>query len=119
MFKEKEAHLRQYYLLTESMMKALVHNKENELLSILEEREECIFAIDRLDEASRKPIMNDRIQQQVQAQLALEQHIKKEMQKKMVKLSQQVRSVQNEKFLSKQYEDAISVSKGVFYDIKK
>jgi hypothetical protein len=117
-FKEKEVYLRQYYLLTEGMLEALVHGREEELLNLLEQRETCINAIDQLDQAEGAPLMNEQIKKQLEAQRDLEKVVRKHLQQKMQRLTQQMRSVKKETIYTKQYEESPAVSKGVFYDIK-
>lgn len=119
MTEEKEELLRKYYQLTEEMYEALIHDKDEEFFQLLEKREERISSMNQLDAAAGTCLKNDRMEHLFQKLAKLEQAIQKELQKTLGKLSQQVRFVKNEKFLSTQYEENIPVSKGVFYDEKK
>jgi hypothetical protein len=119
MHTEKEIYLKQYYLLSEAMLEALVHGREEEIFSLLEQRDTCIAAIDSLNQANGdNPIMNDQIKQQLEVQFLLEKKIKQELQIYMKKLNRQVQAGKHETYQTKQYEDTISYSKGVFYDTK-
>jgi hypothetical protein len=119
MIKEKEGLLNQYLEDTKAMLKAVTQGKEQDFFQLLENRQDAIAAINKLDEAAGSCLKNEQIDSLLQAAATLEQAISKGLQPLLAKMSRQIRSVQNEKFLSKQYEEAIPVSKGVFYDEKK
>ncbi len=119
MIEEKEALLEQYYRLTKAMYEALVQGKTEDFFTLLEKREDYIKSFNKLDTAAGTRLKNEKVENLFQDLLKLEQAIQKELQKTLGKLSQQVRLVQNEKFLTKQYEETLAVSKGVFYDEKK
>jgi hypothetical protein len=119
MIEEKEDLLKQYYQLSRTMHERIVQGKDADIIHLLEKREAIITLIDKLEKTAGIQLMNDRIEALLQAQLKLEQVIQKELQQYFGKLAKQVRFAQNETFLTKQYEDHIPVSKGVFYDQKK
>jgi len=100
-------------------MGALVKNKLDDFFSLLEQREAYIARINKLDEAAGTILMNDEMERQLQDILAFEKKIQLILQQLSKKLGQQVRFAQNETFLTKQYEESISVSRGIFYDEKK
>jgi hypothetical protein len=119
MVEEKEVLLGEYYQLSTTMYDVLVHGKAEEFFALLEKRDEYIASINKLDAASGMRLKNERVENLLNDLLKIEQSIQIELQKTLGKLSQQVRFAQNEKFLTKQYEETITVSKGVFYDEKK
>jgi hypothetical protein len=119
MVEEKEVLLGEYYQLSTTMYDVLVHGKAEEFFALLEKRDEYIASINKLDAASGMRLKNERVENLLNDLLKIEQSIQIELQKTLGKLSQQVRFAQNEKFLTKQYEETIMVSKGVFYDEKK
>lgn len=119
MTEEKEELLKQYYQHTKAMYEALVQGRQEEFFHLLETREDCISAINELDAAAGIRLKNERMEYLYQQLAELEEGIQKELQFTLGKLSKQVRFAQNEKFLTQQYEETISVSKGVFYDAKK
>jgi YesN/AraC family two-component response regulator len=51
--------------------------------------------------------------------MEMEKDIRKHMEASMRRLANQVRFAQNEQYLSKQYDDQSTVSKGIFYDKSK
>jgi hypothetical protein len=119
MIVQKEAHLKHYYELTLQLLQSFAQGKEDDIHSLLESREECIAAITKLDEAAGKILTNKQIQKFLSELIEIEKDIRKYMEYSMRKLANQVRFAQNEQYLTKQYEDQSSVSKGIFYDRSK
>lgn len=119
MIEEKLALLKGFYEQTINMKKAVEAGRDEEVFAMLEERQECIAAIDQLDQQAGKILMNEEVRQQLQHQMLLEAEMKHKFEQALKKLSQRMRSQQNESFLTKQYEEIIPVSKGIFYDSKK
>lgn len=119
MITEKETLLQQYLELTAKMLEAMVRGQEDDLLPLLEQRQQSISTIDKLDIEAGKILTNQRIQGLLSEVMSIEKIIGPKLQQSLKKLSNQVRFAKNEQYLTKQYEDLIPVSKGVFYDQKK
>ncbi|MFF2448101.1 hypothetical protein ACFVSW_13465 [Neobacillus sp. NPDC058068] len=119
MINEKAGLLKEYYQQTLAMKKALDTGKDEEVFALLEERQNCIAAIDKLDHQAGTILMNEQIKQQLQQQMHLERDVQQKLEQALKKLSMRMRTQQNETFLTKQYEEMIPVSKGIFYDSKK
>jgi hypothetical protein len=119
MLDKKESLFNTYYELTKNLLNSFIQGNETDIVQLLDSREECIAAINQLDEAAGKVLMNERLQKLVTELVEMEKDIRKYMDLSMKRLANQVRFAQNEQYLSKQYEDPISVSKGIFYDKSK
>ncbi|MEH7273616.1 hypothetical protein [Neobacillus vireti] len=119
MIEEKETQLKQYYELSKTIMSALLQGDEEKVPLLIQQREVCISTINKLDAQAGMVLINEVIQMQLTELTALEKEIQKQMQQTMKKLSNRVRYAQNEQYLRSQYEDRVTVSKGVFYDSKK
>jgi hypothetical protein len=119
MIEQKEAQLETYYELTKQLLDSFVQGKEDEIASLLDSREECITRINKLDEASGKILSNKRIQERLSQLIEIEKDIQKHMKLSLQRLANQVKFTQNEQYLSKQYEEQVPVSKGIFYDKSK
>jgi hypothetical protein len=119
MIVQKEAHLKLYYELTKQLLNLFSQGKEDDIQSLLESREDCIASINKLDEEAGRILTNKQIQQLLYELMEIEKDILKHMEQTMRKLDHQVRFAQNEQYLTKQYEDQLSVSKGIFYDKSK
>lgn len=119
MIEEKETQLKQYFELSKAILSALQLGEEEKVPLLIEQREICISTINKLDNQAGTVLSNERIQVQLRELTTLEKEIQNQMQKTMKKLSNRVRHAQNEQYLRSQYDDRITVSKGVFYDSKK
>ncbi|MEH7112344.1 hypothetical protein V7124_08165 [Neobacillus niacini] len=119
MLKEKETQLKQYYALSHAILTALHQGEEEKVPVLIEKREVCIASINKLDTEAGLVLMNETIQMLLTELTAFEKEIQNQMQQTMKRLSNHVRSVNNEQYLRSQYEDRVTVSKGVFYDSKK
>jgi hypothetical protein len=119
MIEQKEVQLNKYYELTLKLLDSFVQGKEDDIAGLLDSREECIHAINLLDEAAGLILTNNQIQQRLSELKEIETDIRKHMELSMRRLGNQIRFAQNEQYLSKQYEDQLSVSKGIFYDKSK
>jgi hypothetical protein len=119
MLNQKEMLFTTYYELTEKLLNSFVQGTEENVVDLLDAREECIAAINTLDKDAGQTLTNDRLQQLITELIDIEKDIRKYMDSSMKRLANQVRFAQNEQYLSKQYEDPISVSKGIFYDKSK
>jgi hypothetical protein len=119
MIEQKEVYLNKYYDLTTQLLDSFVQGKEENINSLLESREECITAINKLDEVAGRILSNPHIQQRLAELMEMEKDIRKHMDASMRRLANQVRFAQNEQYLSKQYDDQSTVSKGIFYDKSK
>jgi replicative superfamily II helicase len=119
MLKEKEVLLTQYILITKTMLPSVTKGAVDDFLELLEEREACISKMSKLDEEAGKVLMNEKMRAQLEDILPIEKRIQALLQQMLSKLGQQVRSAKNETFLTKQYEDTMQVSRGIFYDKKK
>lgn len=119
MMKQKEDQLNKYYELTTKLLNSFAEGKEDDINSLLQSRDEVIAVINKLDEAAGVILSNKQIQQRLTELMEIEQDIRKHMEQSMKRLSNQVRFAQNEQYLTKQYEDQPSVSKGIFYDKSK
>lgn len=119
MIEQKEAKLEIYQEITQKLLDSLVLGKEDDIASLLDSREECIAAINKLDETAGGILMNAKIQNYLSQLLELEKGIRKHMDIAMKRLANQMRFAQNEQYLTKQYEEQLPVSKGIFYDKSK
>ncbi|MBM4764132.1 hypothetical protein [Bacillus sp. B15-48] len=119
MLQAKEAKLKEYVLLTKAMLTALKKGAADDFYELLDKREDCIASMKELDEKAGSILMNENMKLQLQEMVPIEKQIEKLLQQMLLKLSQQTRHAQNETFLTKQYEDSVSVSRGIFYDKKK
>ncbi|MEH7009965.1 hypothetical protein V7087_03985 [Neobacillus niacini] len=119
MIEEKETQLKQYFELSKAILHALHRGEEEKVPGFIEQREVCISTINKLDAQAGIVLMNEIIQVQLTELTALEKEIQNQMQQTMKQLSKRVRYAQNEQYLRSQYEDRVTVSKGVFYDSKK
>jgi hypothetical protein len=119
MIEQKEVYLNKYYDLTIQLLDSFVQGKEENINSLLESREECIAAINKLDKVAGKILSNLHIQQRLAELMEMEKDIRKHMEASMRRLANQVRFAQNEQYLTKQYDDQSMVSKGIFYDKSK
>jgi hypothetical protein len=119
MIEQKEAQLETYYELTKKLLDSFVQGKEDEITSLLDSREECIAAINKLDKAAGEILSNKKIQECLSKLMEIEKDIQKHMKLSLQRLANQVKFAQNEQYLSKQYEEQIPVSKGIFYDKSK
>ncbi|WP_045518440.1 hypothetical protein [Neobacillus niacini] len=119
MIEEKETQLKQYFELSKAILHALHRGEEEKVPGLIEQREVCISTINKLDAQAGIVLMNEIIQVQLTELTALEKEIQNQMQQTMKQLSKRVRYAQNEQYLRSQYEDRVTVSKGVFYDSKK
>jgi hypothetical protein len=119
MIEQKEAKLETYYVLTQKLLDSFVQGTEDDIAVLLDSREACISDINQLDEAAGEILMNANIQNRLSQLMELEKEIRKHMEIAMKRLSNQVRFAQNEQYLSKQYEEQMPVSKGIFYDKSK
>lgn len=119
MIEEKETQLKQYFELSKAILHALHIGEEGKVPGLIEQREVCISTINKLDAQAGIVLMNEIIQVQLTELTALEKEIQNQMQQTMKQLSKRVRYAQNEQYLRSQYEDRVTVSKGVFYDSKK
>lgn len=119
MLMEKEQLLKQYRGLTTEIFDALSQGREEQVPSLIDQRDAVITSIDELDCSAGIILMNDQIRDQLTELAGIEKESLKLLQNYMKRLKNQIRSIQNEQYLTKQYEDSIPVSKGVFYDKKK
>lgn len=119
MLEQKEALINSYYELTMKLLTSFVQGKEDDIAGLLDSREECITAINQLDEAAGKILTNEQIRKCILELIEVEQDIRKHMELSMKRLANQVRFAQNEQYLTKQYEDPLTISKGIFYDKSK
>jgi hypothetical protein len=119
MIEQKEVYLNKYYDLTTQLLDSFVQGKEENINSLLESREEYVTAINKLDEVAGRILSNPHIQQCLAELMEMEKDIRKHMEASMRRLANQVRFAQNEQYLSKQYDDQSTVSKGIFYDKSK
>lgn len=119
MIEEKETQLKHYFKLSKAILNALYQGEEEKVPVLIEQREICISTINKLDAKAGAILMNHFIQAHLMELTILEKEIQNQMQKTMKKLSNRVRHAQNEQYLRSQYEERITVSKGVFYDSKK
>ncbi|NWQ39670.1 hypothetical protein MLOOGBEN_03015 [Bacillus sp. EB106-08-02-XG196] len=119
MIEEKETLLKQYFELSKSILNALHQGEVEKVPVLIEQREVCISTIDRLDAKAGMVLLNEIIQVQLTELSVYEKEIQNQLKQTMKKLSNRVRYMQNEQNLRSQYEDRISVSKGVFYDSKR
>ncbi|WP_462410729.1 flagellar protein FliT [Neobacillus sp. Marseille-QA0830] len=119
MYEEKQAQLNHYLDLTVRVLEALKQGAEEKVPELIGQREECITAINRLDEKAGKPLMNEFIRRILNQLLSLEEEIKPELQRVMREMSSRNRNEQNNQFVKRQYEDWQAVPKGVFYDRRK
>ncbi|SDM91122.1 hypothetical protein [Bacillus sp. OK048] len=119
MIEVKETQLKQYFTLSKAILTALHQGEEEKVPVLIEQREVCISTINKLDEEAGMVLINETIQMQLTELTALEMEIQNQMQQTMKRLSNHVRYVHNEQYLRSQYEDRVTVSKGVFYDSKK
>lgn len=119
MIEEKETQLKQYFELSKAILSALHQGEEEKVPVLIEQREACISSINKLDTQAGMILINEIIQAQLTELTTLEKEIHNHMQQTMKKLSNRVRSAQNEQYIRSQYEDQVTVSKGVFYDSKK
>jgi len=116
---EKEQLLKQYRGLTTEIFDALSQGREEEVPSLIDQRDALISSVDELDRSAGIILMNDQIREQLKELEAIETETFKLLQMYMKRLKNRIRSIQNEQYLTKQYEDFIPVSKGVFYDKQK
>jgi hypothetical protein len=119
MIKKKEEQLRYYFEISVKMMDALEEGMEDKVPTLLEEREVCITAIDKIDREAGVLLMNEQIEIQLKELAALEAKLFQQLQQALRKLSNRVRIEKNDQYLKSQYEDLPTVSKGVFYDKTK
>jgi uncharacterized UPF0160 family protein len=119
MIEQKEAQLETYYELTKKLLDSFLQGKEDEITSLLDSREECISEINKLDDEAGRILTNNRIQECLSQLMEIEKDIQKHMKLSLQRLANQVKFAQNEQYLSKQYEEQIPVSKGIFYDKSK
>jgi hypothetical protein len=119
MIEEKETQLKQYFGLSKAILSALHQGEEVKVPGLIQQREACISTINKLDNQAGKILINENIQVQLIGLAALEKEIQNQMQQTMKRLSNRVRYAQNEQYLRSQYEERVTVSKGVFYDSKK
>lgn len=119
MIEEKELQVDQYSQLTKTLLHALSAEKETDVLELLGQRDRCIATIDRIDQEAGQILMNEGIKQKLTELVVLEQKLQDILMREFRKMSNLIRSVNNEKFLTKQYSETPLVSKGVFYDKKK
>ncbi len=119
MIKKKEEQLRHYFELSVRMMDALQEGMEDKVPALLEEREVCITAIDKIDREAGVLLMNEQIEIQLKELAALEAKLLHQLQESLKKLSNRVRLEQNDHYLKSQYEERSIISKGVFYDKTK
>jgi hypothetical protein len=119
MIEEKETQLKQYYELSKAILNALHQGEEEKVPVLIEQREGCISTINKLDAQAGMVLRNEIIQVQLTELTILEKEIQNQLQQTMEKLLKRVRYAQNEQYLRSQYEDRVTVSKGVFYDSKK
>lgn len=116
---QKEQMLKKYRQLTSEIFDALSQGREEQVPSLIDQRDAVISSIDELDGSAGIILMNDQIREQLTKLTVIETETLKLLQNYMKRLKNQIRSIQNEQYLTKQYEDFIPVSKGVFYDQKK
>jgi CRISPR/Cas system CMR subunit Cmr4 (Cas7 group RAMP superfamily) len=119
MIEEKETQLKRYFEISKAILNALHQGDDEKVPILIEQREVCISTINKLDAEAGKILMNEIIQVQLTELSALEKEIQNQLQQTMEKLSTRVRYAQNEHYLRSQYDDRVTVSKGVFYDSKK
>lgn len=119
MIEEKETLLKQYLELSKSILNALHQGEMEKVPVLIEQREGCISTINKLDAQAGRVLVNEIIQVQLTELSVYENKIQIQLQQAMKKLTNHVRYTQNEQYLRSQYEDRVSVSKGVFYDSKK
>lgn len=119
MIEEKEEQLRQFLAISVRMLDALQEGMGDIVPGLLEEREVCMAAIDKIDREAGFLLMNERIETLLKELAPLEEKLLQQMQQTLRNLSNRVRTEQNDQYLKSQYEDRSTVSKGVFYDRKK
>lgn len=119
MLEEKKVQLKQYHELSMRLLDTLLQGSVDDVPGLIEQREVCISAINKLDETAGTLLMNKQIQEQLTELMNLELEIKKHLQQSLQRLANRVRLAQNEQYITKRYDEQMPVSKGVFYDKKK
>jgi hypothetical protein len=119
MLEQKESLINMYYELTLNLLNSFVQGKQDDIAGLLDSREKCISSINKLDVQAGQIMINEKIQTRISELIEIEKDIHKHMELSLKRLASQVQLVQNEQYLSKQYEDPLPVSKGIFYDRSK
>ncbi|RHW33313.1 hypothetical protein D1B31_20580 [Neobacillus notoginsengisoli] len=119
MLEEKNAMLRKFGKLSEKLLDALKNGSDDEVPMLLEQREFCISAINKLQEASGTLLTNSETTKLLNELVNKEEELEKRFSKTLQKMSRSIHAVRNEQYVARQYDEWNPVSSGYFYDQRK
>ncbi|WP_059172706.1 flagellar protein FliT [Bacillus sp. FJAT-27445] len=118
MLEEKFVQLKKFGSISEKLLESLKNGRNDEVPALLEERDACISAIDRLDQASGGPFIDIRIKELLMELAEKEKVLNGRFKETLSKMSRSIRDVRQEQYVTRQYDDWVNVTEGYFYDKK-
>ncbi|WP_316570353.1 flagellar protein FliT [Neobacillus sp. YIM B06451] len=115
---EKLAQLKRFGAVSDKLLEALINGKNEEVDSLLEERDACISAIGRLDTEAGAALSDDRIEALLAELAAKEKELDKRFKETLQKMTKSIQNVRREQYVTQQYDDWMPVTEGYFYDKK-
>lgn len=115
---EKLAQLRLFGSLSDKLHEVLLNGRNEEVGSLLVERDACISAISQLDKEPGGPFTDGRVELILAELAAKEKELNKRFKETLRKMSKSIADVRQEQYVTRQYDDWMPVTEGYFYDKK-
>ncbi|MGJ7921956.1 hypothetical protein [Neobacillus sp. LXY-4] len=118
MFKRKEELLREYYHLS-LLLNEMNPQSIDPIQRLLDEREQCITEVNRLDRVYGRMIMNPVIKEQLIKIIKVDRAIKEKLQAMRQSVLAEYSAVKKEQTIKHHYGEPSVVNSGFFYDKRK
>ncbi|WP_409273963.1 hypothetical protein V1499_03860 [Neobacillus sp. SCS-31] len=115
---EKLAQLKRFGAVSDKLFEALINGRNEEVDSLLEERDACISVIGRLDTEAGASLSDYRIEALLAELTAKEKELDKRFKETLQKMTKSIQNVRREQYVTQQYDDWMPVTEGYFYDKK-
>ncbi|RDU35900.1 hypothetical protein DRW41_14995 [Neobacillus piezotolerans] len=115
---EKLAQLRRFGSISDKLLEALSNGSNENVASLLEERDACISFISGLDKEPGGPFTDGRVELLLKELSAKEKELNSRFKETLRKMSRNIRDVRQEQYVTKQYDDWMPANEGYFYDKK-
>lgn len=118
LFKRKEELLREYYHLS-LLLNEMNPQSIDPIQRLLDEREQCITEVNRLDRVYGRMIMNPVIKEQLIKIIKVDRAIKEKLQAMRQSVLAEYSAVKKEQTIKNHYGEPAVVNSGFFYDKRK
>ncbi|WP_053365306.1 flagellar protein FlgN [Bacillus sp. FJAT-27245] len=115
---EKLAQLKRFGAISDKLLDALQNGRNEEIDSLLEERETCISSIGLVEKEAGSPLIDYRIKALLSELAAKEKQLDDRFKEILQKMTKSIRDVRREQYVTRQYDDWLPVTEGYFYDKK-